>query len=270
MTLVSSSSASASRKSVSSRSALLPMLMSLARPSCRSAAQSRIAVQRAPDCEMTEMPPAPGHVLRERGVHVVVRVDQAEAVRAQQPHVAAAAAGRELPFQRGAFRPDLLEAGRDHDQRAGARRRSRPPPPPARPAVGTAITARSDGVADVPARGLARQPQDLAGRRVDGRQAAREPARIRLARISWPTLPGVRDAPTTAICFGFNKASSIESPLSVLSRAFPVEACAGGRGRRPAHYSLALRPPFRYPVVAMRFCGGNGSAQGSGTQSALP
>ena len=60
MTLVCSSSAKAVRKSVSDRSALLPMLMSLARPRWRAAAQSRMAVHSAPDCEMTEIPPGCG------------------------------------------------------------------------------------------------------------------------------------------------------------------------------------------------------------------
>ncbi len=60
MTLVCGSSAKALRKLVSDRSALLPMLMSLARPRCRAAAQSRIAVHSAPDWEITEIPPGCG------------------------------------------------------------------------------------------------------------------------------------------------------------------------------------------------------------------
>jgi hypothetical protein len=60
MTFVCSSVASAVRKSVSSSCALLPMLMSLPRPRWRAAARSRIAVSSAPDCEITEMPPAFG------------------------------------------------------------------------------------------------------------------------------------------------------------------------------------------------------------------
>ena len=56
-TVVSSSLAKADKKSVSSRSALLPMETRVASPSLRAAAQSKIAVQSAPDWEKTEMPP---------------------------------------------------------------------------------------------------------------------------------------------------------------------------------------------------------------------
>ena len=60
MTAVLSSSAKAERKSVSSRSALLPMLTRVARPILREAAQSRMAVHSAPDCETTEIAPTCG------------------------------------------------------------------------------------------------------------------------------------------------------------------------------------------------------------------
>jgi hypothetical protein len=60
MTLVSLSSASVWMKSTSLRSALLPKLMTLPRPSFCSAAQSRMATQSAPDWEMTEIFPGGG------------------------------------------------------------------------------------------------------------------------------------------------------------------------------------------------------------------
>ena len=60
MTFVRGSAPSAGRRSDSSRSALLPMLISLARPRWRPAAQSRIAVPSAPDWESTEIPPGRG------------------------------------------------------------------------------------------------------------------------------------------------------------------------------------------------------------------
>ncbi len=57
MTFVSSSSPSASRRSISLMSALLPMLISLARPRLRDTAQSNIAAHTAPDCDITDIFP---------------------------------------------------------------------------------------------------------------------------------------------------------------------------------------------------------------------
>ena len=63
MTRVSSSCASASRKSLSTRSALLPMLTSLEKPTASERAQSTSEVQIAPDWLMTPILPF-GGILR--------------------------------------------------------------------------------------------------------------------------------------------------------------------------------------------------------------
>ena len=59
------------------------MLSSVAIPTLREAAQSRMAEQSAPDWESTEIPPAFGMWLAKDGIQLVVGVDQTQTVGAQ-------------------------------------------------------------------------------------------------------------------------------------------------------------------------------------------
>jgi hypothetical protein len=182
----------------------------------------------------------PGHLVGEGGVHVVVRVDQARGSsgpsrRRRGRH------SRQLVLHRGAVGADLLEAGGDDDQ---------------------GLRAGGDGVIDRLRHGLGRhgddgeiqRPADRRARLRAGRPRIssavgltgvsnpENPLALRLERISYPTFPGVREAPTTAMLFGFNRASNIVvSSLSKTAR----------RGRRPAGlvYPLAKIPGTGYTRV---------------------
>ena len=120
MTLVSASSAKAARKSVSSRSALLPMLISFASPILRAAGP--VEDGRAQRARLREHGDAARlrHVAGEGGVHLVVGVDEAQAVRAHQAGARGTAEIGDLALQPGALLVHLLEAGRDDDDGLGA------------------------------------------------------------------------------------------------------------------------------------------------------
>ena len=97
----------------------------------------------APDWEMTEMPPGSRHVAGERGVHLVVRVDEAQAVGAHQAGARGAAEIGDLLLEARALLAHFLEAGGDHHDGLGALARSEEITAPLTAAVGTAMTLRS-------------------------------------------------------------------------------------------------------------------------------
>ena len=88
--------------------------------------QSSTAVHSAPLWLMK--PTLPGRAMprREGGVQAGERAHHAQAVGADDAHVALARFLEQLPLQLRALRPDFLEAGRDHDRRLDARRRALP------------------------------------------------------------------------------------------------------------------------------------------------
>ena len=176
MTFVWGSSPSAVSRSTSERSALLPMLTSLARPKPRPAAWSRIAVHSAPDCEKIEMLAGARHAPGERGVHPVAGVDQPEAVRAEQPHALGGAEAGDLRLELGALAAGLAKAGGDDRRSPWSRRGGSPGPPGSTAAAGTAMTPRSIAPARRLERGEAGQVEDRRRGRVHRHDPAGEAA----------------------------------------------------------------------------------------------
>ncbi len=133
-----------SMKSISDRSALFPRLMNFENPTSFPMAQSMMAMPMAPDCEKKPIVPLRQHVRGEGGVHVVRRVDEAQAVRAQDADALFLADLLQLLLEQRAVLARFLEPGADDDGGFDPRCRAVPERPRERAWAGMTMIARSD------------------------------------------------------------------------------------------------------------------------------
>ena len=121
---------------------MAPTLTKLLKPTCVSRAQSRIDVQMAPLWLSRATLPGRAIVGGEAGVEVARRVDDAQAVGADDAHLAAGDVA-DLLFERPALGAEFGEAGRDDDRRRHAALDAVGDQVPGTVAAGVAMTARS-------------------------------------------------------------------------------------------------------------------------------
>ena len=124
MTRVSGSSSQYSSRSLPDTSALLPTLTNVERPTCRSAASSRIAMPSAPLCDESATWPAGGKIGENDAFSRTSGFvfSSAHAVGADHPHAVAAHLLDERVLPRASLGADFRESGRDDDERLHARR----------------------------------------------------------------------------------------------------------------------------------------------------
>ena len=253
MTFVWGSSPSAVSRSTSEMSALLPMLTSLARPKPRPAAWSRIAVHSAPDCEKIEMLPERGMLpANEAFIRWPVLISPRQLGpssrtrwAAQRRAICASSSAPSRPVSR---KPAVMTT----IALVPARRQSWTAWSTA--AAGTAMTPRSIAPPAASSEGKQGRSRIVVAAGFTGTIRPANPPAIRLARMSCPTFPGVREAPMTAMEPGVSSASSVMTgrrprlaaapspgPRRAAPRA-PRGCCRSARGRRS---SRGRRPARR-------------------------
>ena len=181
---------STASKSLPERSALLPTETNEDRPSPSRSAASMIAMPSPPLCERKPTRPAAAWC----GANVALSrtsgggVEHAQAVGADEPHARHRGRPRAAPrWRRAPSRADLGEAGRDHDQRAHARRPRTARAASSTCAAGTTITARSTALGELADRAVgAAAPARRRPCSLTAYTAPLKPAASRLCRISPP------------------------------------------------------------------------------------
>ena len=138
----------------------------------------------------------PRHVLGERSIHLVVAVDQAQTVGTEQANAGrlSAASNREF-LQKGTLGAGFPEAGGDHSD-GFCTRLNGFPHRLLNPAAGTATMLRSIFFPYDFRSGKHVIPSTPPAEGLTGTSRPAKPLATRLARISWPTFPGERKAPT--------------------------------------------------------------------------
>ena len=121
-----SSSSQYCRKSLPLTSALLPSETKLEIPMPARVAAFSTAMPTAPDCEASAIGPGTAFAAPKRRIEANRRigVDDADAVRPDDPHPVPSSCGRQLTLAFRAFGADFGEAATDHDQPASTLRRA--------------------------------------------------------------------------------------------------------------------------------------------------